>query len=76
VEHGGSVYVPSVGWIVYGQLGNSLENAQQLDSLESDWKKGPKLLGDPTAHNEEQCIFQVPYCKMINCWTLFEGSLI
>jgi hypothetical protein len=65
VEYGGSVYVPSVGWIVYGQLGNNLENAQQLDSLESDWKKGPKLVDDLTAHKEEQCIFQVYIVKWL-----------
>ena len=59
VEHGGSVYVPSVGWVVYGQLGNDLETAQQLDTLESDWKKGPKLVEDLNAHKEGQCIFQV-----------------
>jgi hypothetical protein len=62
VEHGVSTYVPSVGWVVYGQLGNNLENAQQLDSLESDWKQGPKLIDDLRAHKEEQCTFQVFYC--------------
>jgi hypothetical protein len=57
VEYGRSVYVPSEGWIVFGRLGNSLETAQKLTSLDSDWKAGPALLQG--YHKEAQCLVQV-----------------
>jgi hypothetical protein len=55
------VYVESQGWAVFGRLGNNLQKAQLLPSLDSDWKEGTLLLLEPLAHKEGQCIVQVYY---------------
>ena len=58
VEFGKSVYVPSVGWAVFGQLGNKLNRSQVLPTLDGEWQEGPELAG-PNAHKASQCMFQV-----------------
>ena len=59
VEYGKSVFVESQGWAIFGRLGNDLQKAQLLPSLNSDWKEGPPLISDLRAHKQGQCIFQV-----------------
>jgi len=61
VEFGKSVYIPSQGWAVFGKLGNNLDKAQLLTSLDAEWKEGPALIGSD-AHSEKQCLFEVTIC--------------
>ena len=58
VEYGKSVFVPSQGWAVFGQLGNSLNKSQLLPTLDGEWTEGPELMNS-FAHSERQCMFEV-----------------
>lgn len=58
MEFGKSVFVPSIGWAIFGQLGNKLNRSQVLPTLDGEWQEGPEL-ADPNAHKLNQCMFQV-----------------
>jgi len=58
VEYGKSVFIPSQGWAVFGQLGNNLTKAQLLPTVDGEWTEGPELMSSQ-AHMEKQCMFQV-----------------
>jgi hypothetical protein len=58
VEYGKSIYVPSFGWAVFGNLGNDWNKTQLLASLDADWKEGPALTS-PLELADKQCMFKV-----------------
>jgi hypothetical protein len=58
VEYGKSIYVPSFGWAVIGRLGNDLNAAQVLSSLDAEWKVGPAM-GKNETFGDKICMFQV-----------------
>jgi len=57
VEFGRSVYVPSQGWVVFGQLGNNLDTAQVLPTVDGEWKAGPNI--STQLLNDSFCVVQV-----------------
>ena len=59
MEFGKSIVVPSQGWIVVGRLGSTMKKAQQLTSLDADWKEGPDFISKEDAYKTSDCIFQV-----------------
>ena len=73
MEYGKSVFIPSQGWAVLGQLGNNLTKSQLLPSLDGEWTEGPELMSS-IAHGERQCMFEVgsiPEAAFVNprLWT-------
>jgi hypothetical protein len=58
VEYGKSIYVPSFGWAVIGRLGNDLNAAQVLSSLDAEWKLG-QAMGKNETFSDKICMFQV-----------------
>ena len=66
VEFGKSIVVPSEGWIVFGRLGNTLEKAQWLTSLDADWIEWSYLYSGDNSFKTSQCIFQVYITKQFH----------
>jgi hypothetical protein len=62
-----SVFVPNIGWVIFGGKGSTLAKAQVLQNLNGSWGEGPDLYNSEVDSNNCGVQVNVNFFSLLCC---------